>query len=1010
MKNIFFIIVLSFVFTTNLFAQLEGPDSKGREFWLTFLPNLHRGLLSDDNRLRNSDSLHIFIVSEKPTTGSITYTDINNVKKTEPFNITNPSQIYQFSVVFNDYELKGINTTAELNFLGNQNERIAPQSFNITSEEEISVYAINQALTTSDAFLVLPVDILDREYYIMSYNSDAFINPRRNELDVNSTPSQFAIVATEDNTEVTIKPTSPTVRNGLNEQRITLNKGDVYLVQTDIRINFRLDLTGTNVQSTKPVAIFSGHQRAVIPIEEQDLNSRDVLIEQLPPVQTWGFSAFITPYPTPTNATKIGSDIFRVLSAYDNTIVMIDSIEVAILNKGEFYQADIPSTPKRIDASSPVLVAQFKKTSGEGGTTLRLGDPFMMLIPPAEQFLKSYRFMNVQVGEYFEENTGFSTVVRYEPLVYKEQYVTIVSPTLYTDRVKLDGGNIPQNNFRIIPNTTYSYANIRVNDGVHTVESDTICGIYVYGYGSANSYGYVGGMNFKKIDFRAPQIFTTNDCGTFTGTILDTGEADTKIEQVFFDDNNSFNVTKQYQFIQADSSVFSGKLIDPYQDGFYTIIAQDSSRLRNRKTFDVPGFTLHTSVIATNGPKEIEEQIVVTKKYCFDVEIFNYGKFPQKIDSIAFKNSSPQLTYADTVFPDSIRPGQSVKLKICFQAFAEMNVIDSLILINKCVNRTVAGFEIFVREDKIPPRINKIDNRCDTLFTIQLLDDTPADIGLESYRILDSLLINIRVDSVVSDFPDGIRFYLSLIDAVKDAIFAFEAIDSASNVTVRIDTIKGYTVQFDGRDTLFTINYGKRTIYSVFCDTINFFNQGNYDIEYDYLQLKQNILYSMPQYQFPFILKPKERKSLIVCFAPLAENPRLIPEWTDSLMFGFRCYTHVIPLRGIGVPFVQSSNTRCDVPLIITSQKFPVQTELKSFPNPPTQSNVTVEFSLPTFENVTVSLSNTLGEVVSVPIQGELDGGVYTFELPTHQLPKGMYFLQLQTSKQKLTSIITIVQ
>jgi hypothetical protein len=166
----------------------------------------------------------------------------------------------------------------------------------------------------------------------------------------------------------------------------------------------------------------------------------------------------------------------------------------------------------------------------------------------------------------------------------------------------------------------------------------------------------------------------------------------------------------------------------------------------------------------------------------------------------------------------------------------------------------------------------------------------------------------------------------------------------------------------------------------------------------------------MPQNQFPFVLKPNERKSLIVCFAPLAENPRLIPEWTDSLMFGFRCYTHIIPLRGIGVPFVQSSNTRCDVPLIITSQKFPVQTELKSYPNPPIQSNVTVEFSLPTFENVTVSLSNTLGEVISVPIQGELDGGEYTFELPTQQLPKGMYFLQLQTSKQKLTSIITIVQ
>jgi hypothetical protein len=1008
MKNIVLFFLALYVFTTNIFAQLEGPDSKGREFWLTFLPNLHRGLASNIPQIRNSDSLHIFIVAEKPTTGVIKYKNINNVEFTRNFTITNPAEIFQFSVVYRDFELNGFNETTDLNFVGNQHERIAKQAFNITSVEEVTVYAINQAITTSDAFLVLPVDILDNEYYIMSYDSDGSFDPRSGTESINSTPSQFAVVATEDNTTITIRPTASTVRNKLNVNSVTLDRGDVYLVQTDIRDNLRGDLTGTNIQSTKPIAVFSGHQRARLPIENDELNSRDILIEQLPPVETWGFSAFITPYPAPSDGSNQGSDLFRVLAAYDNTIVMVDSLEVAILDKGEFYQANIPATPKRVDASSPVLVAQFKKTSGDGGARLRLGDPFMMLVPPAEQFMKSYRFINVQVGEY--EETGFGTGFNYKPLVYEDQYVTIVSPSLYTDRVRFDNNLLTPGEFRQIPNTTYSYVNKKISDGVHTVESDTICGIYVYGYGEANSYGYVGGMNFKKIDFRAPQIFSDVDCGTFTGSILDTGENDTKIEQVFFDDASSINVSKQYQFIRPDSSVFAGRLLNPYQDGIVVLTAIDSSRLRNRQSIDVPGFTLNTTVVATDPPKEIEEQIVVTKKYCFDVRIFNYGKFPQKIDGIAFKNASPQLSYADTVLPDSIAPGTSVTLKICFQAFQEMEVIDSLILINRCVNRTVAGFQIFVREDKIPPRITKIDNRCDTIFTISMLDDTPADIGLESYRILDSLLINVTIDTIVNDFPDGIQFRVRLTDTKKDAIFAFEAIDSASNITTRIDTIKGYTIAFTGKDTLHTINYGERTIYSVFCDTLYFLNEGNYDIEYDYFHLKHNILYSIPQYQMPFVLKPFEKRALIICFAPLAENPRLTPEWTDSLLFGFRCYQHVIPLRGIGVPFVQSSNTRCDVPLIITSQKYPVSTELKTYPNPPTGSNVTVEFSLPTFDNITVSLSNALGEVISVPIEGSLQGGEYTFELPTSQLPKGVYFIQLKTTNQKVSSIISIVQ
>lgn len=1011
MKHLLLLVILLVILLTtmnsNLFGQLEGPDSKGRDFWLTFMPNIHRGLVDRNEAIINSDSLHIFIVSEKATTGVITYKDIFNQVYTHNFSIPDPSKIHQFSLVFRNFELVGLNVTTDIDFENGQNEKIAKQSFNITSKEEITVYAINQAITTSDAFLVLPVDILDNEYFIMSYNSDgSFRNNFNPPLDNASTPSQFAVVATEDNTTITIRPTVATARNNLNVQSVNLSRGDVYLVQANMLSNLRADLTGTQVVSNKPIAVFSGHQRATVPVNIGNLTSRDILIEQIPPLSTWGFSAFITPYPIPSTITESGNDIYRVLAGYDNTIVTVDKFQVALLDKGEFFEAPIPNSAKLVEANNPVLVAQFKQTSGSGNFSIQIGDPFMMLIPPAEQFMKSYRFINVQVGENSIENGSIIPV----PNVYVEQYVTIVSPTLYLDRVRFDGGQMNAAEFTQITNTTYSYVNKRVSGGVHTVDSDTICGIYVYGYGRANSYGYVGGMNFKKIDFRAPQIFSENDCGTFTGTILDTGDADTKIDQVFFDQDSIKNVTVNYNFVKADSSVFSGRLINPYIDGKFTIIATDSSRLRNRKSFDVPGFTLHTSVTATDPPKEIVERIVITKRYCFEVTIFNYGKFPQKIDGIGFKNSSPEFSFLNSTLPDSIAPGKSVNITICFQGFSEKEVIDSLIILNKCINRTVAGFKILVRVDNIPPRINKVDNQCDTTYTIQLDDDTPADIGLEYVRILDSLLVNATVEIISDDLPNSIKFRVKLIDIQKDAIVGFEAMDSASNVTVRIDTIKGYTLAFTGKDTVHSINYGKRTISTMFCDTLYFLNEGNYPIEFDYIHLKHNILYSIPQYQFPFIIEPSQQRSLIICFAPLEENPRFIPEWTDSLLFGFRCYSHVIPLRGIGESYIQSSNTRCDVPLIVTTQKFPIQTEIKSFPNPPSGSNVTVEFSLSSFDNVSISLSNMLGEIISIPIEGELKAGEYMFQLPTSKLSKGLYFLQLSTTKQKVGTIISIVQ
>jgi hypothetical protein len=33
-------------------------------------------------------------------------------------------------------------------------------------------------------------------------------------------------------------------------------------------------------------------------------------------------------------------------------------------------------------------------------------------------------------------------------------------------------------------------------DGAHTIDSPRLMGLYVYGYGEAVSYGYVGGMAF----------------------------------------------------------------------------------------------------------------------------------------------------------------------------------------------------------------------------------------------------------------------------------------------------------------------------------------------------------------------------------------------------------------------------------------------------------------------------------------------------------------------------------
>lgn len=287
MRNKGFIFLLAYLFFCSKFllAQLDITlDSKGTDFWLAFLPNYHNFYYSDNSTEKYGDSLFIFIAASEPTNGTIEYFSRKGDYYLTSFQMTNPDQMYVFKVSYWDFELLGYNESGRIDYRRrNQCELPSPNSFHITTDKEVTVYALNQAVTTSDAFMVLPTDVLGINYFVLSYKSDG-----DNDGFSWSTPSQFAVVATADSTIVTIIPKAETLVNGLATQKIILQQGQVYLVQAKITTkNLNPDLTGTQIVSTKPIAVFSGHQRATVPVPNNYFNpSRDVLIEQLPPVTT----------------------------------------------------------------------------------------------------------------------------------------------------------------------------------------------------------------------------------------------------------------------------------------------------------------------------------------------------------------------------------------------------------------------------------------------------------------------------------------------------------------------------------------------------------------------------------------------------------------------------------------------------------------------------------------------------------------------------------------------------
>jgi hypothetical protein len=202
------------------------------------------------------------------------------------------------------------------------------------------------------------------------------------------------------------------------------------------------------------------------------------------PRSVWGTTYIVTPFAEPQGAQtppQGASDLYRVLAAENGTEVKVNGRVVAVLQRGQFYQAPLQQAAL-IESSQPVLVAQFKR-SYSAGADLRLGDPFMMIIPPRRQYLSHYRFQSCQVAHPGGGNT------------YYEQYITVVTTPNNVRSILLDGDTLKAD-FKPVPNTCYVYANVRVSDGAHTITSPRLFGLYVYGYGYADSYGYVGGMAF----------------------------------------------------------------------------------------------------------------------------------------------------------------------------------------------------------------------------------------------------------------------------------------------------------------------------------------------------------------------------------------------------------------------------------------------------------------------------------------------------------------------------------
>jgi hypothetical protein len=372
---------------------------------------------------------------------------------------------------------------------------VSPNAFKITSTQPIVVYQFNtmRLSYSNDASLLVPVEALGNVYRILGWPT---ANPISAGFTIPGIPdhSYVTIVGTQPSTHVKVRlggaivggggiPATP--KGGVVEY--DLGPFDVLNLESD---GIPGDMSGTIVESSLPVAVFTGGERGIAPMDDKapappgfdksNLCCTDHLEEQMLPVTSYGKQFVVSRSPIRSDGGYVEPDILRFMGVAAEAHVKTSlppPDDSFVLTPGQIHDA-YTTTDITVDSTEPVAIAQILVS--QTFTTKYTGDPSLTIYPPVDQYRRDYLF-NV-------------------PTSYDSDYVVISAPVgtnvsidaaVPTGCVVAPAGNVAGKDWEA--------RRCPVSVGAHRMHGDAPFGIVAYGYGSRASYAFIGGANVKKI-------------------------------------------------------------------------------------------------------------------------------------------------------------------------------------------------------------------------------------------------------------------------------------------------------------------------------------------------------------------------------------------------------------------------------------------------------------------------------------------------------------------------------
>ena len=365
---------------------------------------------------------------------------------------------------------------------------------------------------SNDASLLFPENALGRDHVVVAPPTSRVLPAQRTAW--TRAPGFIAVVGTAAGTEVTVDLRGdiegsldgaiPPTRAG-GSVRVTLGAGDVLQLvgahedacadpvfdrqteSTFCRPGAGDDLTGTRVRSSAPVAVFAGHDCALVPF---DRFACDHVEEQIPPVETLG-AQYVVSRARPVQLGRSAAHPegeptwVRVVAAYDDTEVRVipsDVITPARLRAGESVSF-LTARHVEVSASRPVLVASFL-----------VGADY--LVDPSPRPLSARGDPSMSVELPLAQWRAVHDV--YVPQGFSPSVLDVVGSA--ATRILLDEVPVTAAGDASLPGR--SVWQLAVPPGLHRVRgagAQDVVGLRVYGYAPFTSYMARGGGDLRAI-------------------------------------------------------------------------------------------------------------------------------------------------------------------------------------------------------------------------------------------------------------------------------------------------------------------------------------------------------------------------------------------------------------------------------------------------------------------------------------------------------------------------------